>query len=49
MWIICLADDSHEVPSLICSEKNNEKIEGRLLQFCYLSAAVFANQTDLSL
>ena len=27
MWIICLADESHEMSSLIFSENNNKKFK----------------------
>ena len=26
MWILCLAEDSHEISNLIFSEKKNEKV-----------------------
>ena len=46
MWIICYADDSHEMPSFILSEKYKKKIK---LSFAAVVISTIRIKTILSM
>ena len=46
MWIICLADDSHEMPSFIFSGKKYKKKKIKMLSAAIVTSALMVKESN---